>query len=138
MEWPPAIRWLGAAIYYPLFFFVRNVYGIELPWGCRIGRRVIFGHQHGIVVSHFVSIDDDCLIRQGVTIGAADDEQANKVPRLGKRVEIGAGAVVIGDITVGDDVTIGANAVVINDVPPNSLAVGVPARIIPRDPPPAA
>jgi serine O-acetyltransferase len=133
MRWPALVRKPFLLLYYPLFLFVRNVYGIELPRGCRIGRRVIFGHQHGIVLSQFVTIGDDCLIRQGVTIGAADHSRTDKAPRLGKRVEIGAGAVIIGDITIGDDVMIGANAVVIKDVPAGALAVGVPARVIIKD-----
>jgi serine O-acetyltransferase len=132
MRWPWLLRIPLALIYYPLFFFVRNVYGIELPYGCRIGRRVIFGHQHGIVLSHYASVGDDCIIRQNVTVGAADDRRAGKAPRLGSRVEIGAGAVIVGDIEVGDDVMIGANAVVITNVPANSLAVGVPAKVLPR------
>jgi serine O-acetyltransferase len=105
-------------------------YGIELPWTARIGRRVVFHHNGPVVVSGYAALGDDCVVRHGVTLGlryGPDD-----CPELGNRVEIGAGAVILGRIKVGDDSLIGANAVVLTDVPPWSVAVGVPAAIRPR------
>ena len=84
-----------------------------------LGRRVRIGHQHGIVIHPYAEIGDECVIRQGCTIGAATDEgSARQVPRLGKRVRMGAGSVVIGAVVIGDDVRIGPNAVVVTSSPP--------------------
>jgi serine O-acetyltransferase len=74
---------------------------------------------------------DDCIIRNGVTVGLRHTERRGS-PTIGNRVDIGAGAKLLGPIRIGDDVAIGANAVVITDVPSNSIAVGIPARILPR------
>ena len=82
-----------------LDLFVRNVYGIQLSPQTQIGRRLRIVHQHGIVIHKSAVIGDDCLIRHGVTIGAARGPGA---PRLGDRVEVGAGAVLVGNIRIGD------------------------------------
>jgi serine O-acetyltransferase len=112
---------------------VRNVYGVELPYSASVGRRVIFEHQHGIVVHGAAVIGDDCIIRQGVTLGVRNMDALTEAPILGNRVQVGAGAVILGRVTVGDGAQIGANAVVLEDVPNGQLAVGVPARIVTRD-----
>jgi serine O-acetyltransferase len=85
----------------------------------------------GIVVNGDTEIGDDCIIRAGVVLGIVAPDQAGGAPRLGKRVDVGVGAVLLGPITVGDGAVIGANAVVRCDVPAGALAVGVPARIVP-------
>lgn len=105
--------------------------GIDLPCEVRIGRRFRIDHFGGIIVSGDAVIGDDVVIRNGVTIGLKKREEAGS-PVIGSRVEIGAGAKVLGRIRIGDDVVIGANAVVISDVPSGCTAVGIPARIIPR------
>ena len=105
--------------------------GIDLPCEVNIGRRLQIDHFGGIIISGDTVLGDDVIIRNGVTIGLKRTGERG-APVIGNRVDIGAGAKVLGAICVGDDVVIGANAVVITDVPPNSLAVGVPARIIPR------
>ena len=105
--------------------------GIDLPCEATIGHRFTIEHFGGIIVSGDAVFGDDCVIRNGVTVGLRRTGTRG-APVLGNRVDIGAGAVILGDIRVGDDVSIGANAVVLEDVPPNSIAVGVPARIIPR------
>jgi serine O-acetyltransferase len=115
-----------------LFAGVRNVYGIELPFSARIGRRVIFEHQHGIVVHGNAVIGDDCVIRQGVTLGIRRLDRLTEAPVLGRAVNVGAGAKILGRVFVGDHAEIGANAVVLDDVPPHTLAVGVPARHVTR------
>jgi serine O-acetyltransferase len=115
-----------------LFVAVRNFYGIELPFTARIGRRVIFEHQHGIVVHGHSEIGDDCIIRQGVTLGIRRLDRLNEAPVLGRGVNVGAGAKLLGHIVVGDHAEIGANAVVLDDVPAHALAIGVPARVITR------
>lgn len=113
-----------------LFRRMRNVYGIELPFSAQIGRRVIFEHQGGVVVHGAAVIGNGCIIRQGVTIGMRHLEAAFDAPRLGNSVSIGAGAAILGKLTVGDGANIGANSVVLEDVPKGATAVGVPARII--------
>lgn len=105
--------------------------GIELPCEVTLGRRFRIDHFGGIVISGDVIFGDDCVIRNGVTVGLRHTGQRG-APVLGNRVDIGAGAKILGSICVGDDVAIGANAVVLTDVPANSIAVGVPARVIPR------
>jgi len=102
--------------------------GIMLPETVTLGRRVQIEHFGGIIIHGQTVIGDDCIIRQGVTIGN-NSRQPDFAPHVGNRVEIGAGAKIIGPITIGSDVAIGANAVVITDVPDNCIAVGVPATI---------
>ena len=112
-----------------LSFFVRNFYGIELYPTAQIGRRLGIVHQHGIVIHKQAVIGDDCLIRQGVTIGSAAGVRPGW-PRLGNRVMVGVGAVLAGPISIGDDVSIGPNAVVMTDVPAGSIVTAPPARIM--------
>lgn len=104
-------------------------FGIELPYSAQVGRRVAIHHQSGIVIHGDVTIGDGCIIRQNVTIGIRRVGEID-APVLGRNVDIGAGAVILGAITVGNDVSIGANAVVLDDVPDDALAVGVPARVV--------
>lgn len=116
--------------YRALFRSVRNFYGIELPYSADVGRRVVFEHQHGIVIHGGTVIGDDCIIRQGVTLGNRSLEDPAGAPVLGKGVNVGAGAKILGRVRVGAGARIGANAVVLEDVPAGALAVGVPARIV--------
>jgi serine O-acetyltransferase len=117
-------------VYRTLFRFVRNHYGIELPPTTKVGRRFRIGHQSGIVIHSRAEIGDDCLIRQNVTIGAANEDRAPRAPRLGNGVEVGAGAVIIGGVSIGDGARIGPNAVVMTDVPPGATAFATPARVV--------
>ncbi|MBN3926987.1 serine O-acetyltransferase [Nostoc sp. NMS4] len=117
-------------LYRALFRKVRNSYGIELPYTVQLGRRVVIEHQSGIVIHGYCSIGDDCIIRQGVTMGNRYLDRPFDAPKLGKRVNVGAGAKIFGNVTIEDDVNIGANAVVLSDIPPGKTAVGIPAKII--------
>jgi serine O-acetyltransferase len=108
--------------------------GIELPCEATVGKRFRIDHFGGIVISGDAVFGDDCVIRNGVTVGLRHTGQRG-APVLGNRVDVGAGAKILGAIRIGDDVAIGANAVVLCDVPSNSIAVGVPARVIPRKTP---
>lgn len=129
-----ASRWVRGPLkrlYLPLFRHVRNHYGIELPAEVVLGRRVVIEHQHGIVVHGNCQIGDDCILRQGVTLGNRYLERPLEAPCLGKRVNIGAGAKILGKVVIGDDVNIGANAVVLKDVPSGYTAIGIPAMLIP-------
>jgi len=90
---------------------------------------MIIEHQHNIVVHDNAVIGNNCIIRQGVTIGNRYMDRPTEAPVMGDNVNIGAGAKLLGKITIGDNVNIGANAVVIHDVPQNSLYVGFPKSI---------
>lgn len=116
-------------LYKMLFRYVRNHYGIELPYTASVGQGVIIEHQGCIVIHGSSVIGDGCIIRQGVTLGNKNLERPLEAPLLGKRVNVGAGAKILGAVTIGDDAVIGANAVVLKDVPAGRLAVGVPAKI---------
>lgn len=118
-------------IYRHLFRHCRNSYGIELPYSVRVGRGVVIEHQGGIVIHGDAIIGDRCIIRQGCTLGLRRLEDAFAAPVLEEGVQLGAGAVLLGRITIGRGATIGANAVVLEDVPAGALAVGVPARVLP-------
>lgn len=129
---PKLLRAPFSVLYRALYRSVRNFYGIELPYSAKVGRRVIFEHQHGIVVHGQTVIGDDCIIRQGVTLGIRNMERLTEAPVLGRGVNVGAGAKIIGPVNVGDGAAIGANAVVLKDVPAGALAIGVPAQLTPR------
>jgi serine O-acetyltransferase len=105
--------------------------GIELPCEVTLGHRFRIDHFGGIIISGDAVFGDDCVVRNGVTVGLRHTGMRG-APVLGNRVDVGAGAKLLGPIRIGDDVAIGANAVVLTDVPSNSIAVGVPARILPR------
>lgn len=125
-------RWIRlpfSFLYKVLYLFIQIITGIELPCEAKVGRRFTIEHFGGIVVSGDATFGDDVIIRNGVTVGLRHTGVRGS-PIIGNRVDIGAGAKLLGPIQIGDDVAIGANAVVIKDVPANSIAVGVPARII--------
>lgn len=126
---PKLLRAPLSLLYRMLYRHVRNHYGIELPYTVKLGRRVVFEHQSGIVIHGWCEIGDECVIRQNVTMGVRTLDQLMAVPRLGRGVNVGAGAVLIGPVHVGDGAWIGANAVVLQDVPAGGMALGVPARI---------
>ncbi|MDR7305627.1 serine O-acetyltransferase [Rhodoferax saidenbachensis] len=106
--------------------------GVTIGVSAKIGRRLVIEHSGAIVVHGNAVLGDDCIIRQGVTIGNRRMDRPLEAPHIGHRVNIGAGAKILGAVRVGDDAEIGANAVVITDVPAGAIAVGVPARIILR------
>jgi serine O-acetyltransferase len=127
----PIVRKLLSMIYKILFKLIQIVTGIELPCEAEVGRDFVIDHFGGIIVSGYAKFGSNCRIRNGVTIGLrrVDEKVA---PIIGNNVDIGAGAKVLGPISIGDNVVIGANAVVLCDVPSNSIAVGVPAIVKPR------
>jgi len=127
---PKALRAPFSMIYLWLYRRARNHYGIDLPYTVQLGRRVVIEHCGAIVVHGKVRIGDDCIVRQGVTIGIRSTDRPWDVPELGARVDVGAGAKILGKIRIGDRVQIGANAVVLRDLPAGAIAVGIPARII--------
>lgn len=107
--------------------------GIEIHPGARIGKGFFIDHGMGVVIGETAEIGDNCLLYHGVTLGGVSLEKKKRHPTLGNNVVIGAGAKVLGAITLGDSVQVGANAVVLKDVPPNSVVVGIPGRVVQQD-----
>jgi serine O-acetyltransferase len=126
-------KWLRAPwtiVYIVLEKLVEVFCGIVIGAQASIGRRFSIEHHGCIVIHGCVVIGDDCMIRHGVTIGNSGLDDPLGAPALGDRVQIGAGAKILGRVRVGNDVIIGANAVVVHDVPDNAVVGGVPARIL--------
>ena len=104
---------------------------VDIHPGAKIGRRVFIDHAFGVVIGETAIIEDDVLIYQGVTLGGVSlDRGVKRHPTVKRGVVIGGGAKVLGNITIGENSRIGANSVVVKDVPPNSTAVGIPARVV--------
>lgn len=127
---PKLLRAPLSILYRMMFRHCRNVYGIELPYTVRLGRGVVIEHQGGIVIHGAVVIGDGCIIRQNCTLGIRRLSDLAAAPVLGRGVELGAGSVIVGGITIGDGARIGANSVVLEDVAPGALVTGIPARAV--------
>lgn len=108
----------------------RHFTGIEIHPGAKIGRRLVIDHGMGIVIGETTEIGDDVLLYQGVTLGGTGKDKGKRHPTIGNNVMVGCGAKILGPFKVGDNSRIAANAVVLKEVPPDSTAVGVPARIV--------
>lgn len=104
--------------------------GIEIHPGATIGRRLVIDHGMGIVIGETAEIGDDVLIYQGVTLGGTGKDTGKRHPTIGNNVLIGSGAKILGPFKVGDNSRIAAGAVVLSEIPPESTAVGVPARVV--------
>lgn len=128
----PGIVRKPLSLLYKLFFHYMKGKGIEFPCEIKIGKNFRIDHQGGIVVSGWSEFGDNCVIRNGVTIGIARAGDT-KAPKIGNNVDIGAGAKILGDIIVGDNVLIGANSVVIQNIPSDCTVVGIPGRVIKRN-----
>lgn len=109
--------------------------GVEIHPAAIIGQGVFIDHASGVVIGETAEVGEDVTIYQGVTLGGTSLNRVKRHPTVGDRVTIGAGAKVLGPITIGDDSRIGANAVVVKSVPANSVVVGVPGQIIARSRP---
>lgn len=107
--------------------------GIEIHPGATIGRRVCIDHGHGIVIGETTEIGDEVMIYQGVTLGGTGKDLGKRHPTIQNGVMIGAGAKVLGPITVGRNAKVAAGAVVVNDVEPNSTVVGIPGEVVKID-----
>ncbi len=108
----------------------RSLTGVEIHPGVKIGRRFFIDHGMGVVIGETAEIGDDVLIYQGVVLGGTSLEKKKRHPTIGNNVVIGAAAILLGPITVGDGARIGANSVVINSVPPGVTVVGIPGRAV--------
>ena len=126
--WCHGLKWLAR--------FLANIprwyTGIEIHPGATIGRRFFIDHGMGVVIGETTHIGDDCTLYHGVTLGGTSLEKGKRHPTIGDRVVLGAGAKILGNITIGADSRIGANAVVVRSVPDNSVVVGVPGQIVKR------
>jgi serine O-acetyltransferase len=128
--WLWNLKWLARW----LAHLARWLTGIEIHPGARIGRRFFIDHGMGVVIGETAEIGDDCTLYHGVTLGGTSWNKGKRHPTLGRGVVVGAGAKILGPITVGDNAKVGSNAVVVKDVPAGATAVGIPARIIdPRE-----
>lgn len=110
----------------------RAVTGVDIHPEAQIGRRVFIDHGTGVVIGQTAQVGNDVVIFHGVTLGGVAMTPGKRHPTVGDHVMIGAGAKVLGPITVGTGVKIGANAVVVKDVPCGNVAIGVPARLLPK------
>ncbi len=124
--WRHRWRWLAQAT----ARLARFLTGIEIHPGARLGRRFFIDHGHGVVIGETAEVGDDCTLYQGVTLGGTSWQPNKRHPTLGNNVVVGAGAKVLGPITVGDGVRIGSNSVVVKDVPAGATVVGIPGQVV--------
>ncbi|MBS7823897.1 serine O-acetyltransferase [Wohlfahrtiimonas chitiniclastica] len=115
-------RWLSTV--------TRFLTGIEIHPGAKIGRRFFIDHGMGVVIGETTEIGNDCTLYHGVTLGGTSLNEGKRHPTLGNNVIIGAGAKILGPITLGDNAKVGSNSVVTKPIPENTTAVGIPARIV--------
>ncbi len=111
----------------------KMITGIEIHPGATIGRGLVIDHGTGVVIGETAEIGDNCTIYQGVTLGGTGKDIGKRHPTLGNGVMIGAGAKVLGPLTIGDNAKIAAGAVALHDIPAGSTAVGIPARVVSVD-----
>jgi serine O-acetyltransferase len=124
--WRAGLKWPARFLSY----LTRWLTGIEIHPGATIGRRVFIDHGMGVVVGETAEIGDDCTLYHGVTLGGTSWNKGKRHPTLRPGVVVGAGAKILGPITIGANARIGSTAVVVKDVPDNATAVGIPARIL--------
>jgi serine O-acetyltransferase len=126
---PRPLRLALAPLYWVPFWFARAFFGIELPCTASVGRKLKLGGS-GVFIHRRAQIGSDCTISQNVTIGAKTVATYKQFPVIGDRVVIGAGAVLIGRIQIGDDAAIGPNAVVMTNIPAKARVVMPPPRVL--------
>ena len=124
--WNIGLKWLARF----LSHIARWLTGIEIHPGAKIGHRFFIDHGMGVVIGETAEIGDDCTLYHGVTLGGTSWQKGKRHPTLMSNVVVGAGAKVLGPITVGSGVRIGSNAVITKDVPEDGTVVGVPGRLV--------
>ena len=107
-----------------------RIFGVDMHPAARIGKGLMFDHATGIVVGETAVIGDHCSLLHGVTLGGSGKDSGDRHPKIGDNVMIGAGAKVLGNISIGNCCRVAAGSVVLQDVPPQSTVAGVPARIV--------
>ena len=111
-------------------WFNRLLTGIEIHPGARIGEALFIDHGMGLVIGETAEIGDDCSLTQGVTLGGTSNRREKRHPTLGRGVVVGAGAKLLGAITIGEYARIGAGSVVVTNVPAYATVVGVPGKVV--------
>nr|VFK38398.1 MAG: serine O-acetyltransferase [Candidatus Kentron sp. TC]VFK38770.1 MAG: serine O-acetyltransferase [Candidatus Kentron sp. TC]VFK53250.1 MAG: serine O-acetyltransferase [Candidatus Kentron sp. TC] len=127
--WRRNLKWLSKVI----AAFSRWFTGIEIHPNVVIGKRFFIDHGMGVVIGETSEIGDDCTLYQGVTLGGTSWSKGKRHPTLQDGVVVGAGAKILGPITVGKDARVGSNAVVVKDVPPGATVIGIPAHVVVQD-----
>lgn len=129
---------IAHALYKMNLFFLARLFceinrlltGIEIHPGAKIGRRLVIDHGMGLVIGETAEVGDDCILFHGVTLGGSKFEPVKRHPTIGNHVLIGAGAKILGPITIGDESRVGANSVVTKSFPAKSIIVGIPGRAL--------
>ena len=124
--WRYKLYWLARFI----STFARWLTGIEIHPGAVIGRRFFIDHGMGVVIGETAIIGDDCMLYHGVTLGGTSWDKVKRHPTLKNGVVIGAGAKILGPITLGENVRVGSNSVVVRSIDDNETVVGIPGRIV--------
>ncbi|MGA7179857.1 MAG: serine O-acetyltransferase [Thiobacillaceae bacterium] len=124
--WDMGFKWFARFV----SFIARWLTGVEIHPGATIGRRVFIDHGMGVVIGETAEVGDDCTLYHGVTLGGTSWNKGKRHPTLMPGVVVGAGAKILGPITLGANSRVGSNAVVVKDVPEGATAVGIPARIL--------
>ena len=127
--WKWKLKWLARF----LAHIARWLTGIEIHPGATIGRRFFIDHGMGVVIGETAEIGDDCTLYHGVTLGGTSWNKGKRHPTLMDNVVVGAGAKVLGPITISSGARVGSNAVITHDVPENGTVVGVPGRLVRRE-----
>lgn len=124
--WGSELKWLGRLVSH----IGRWLTGIEIHPGATIGQRFFIDHGMGVVIGETAEIGDDCTLYHGVTLGGTSWNKGKRHPTLGRGVVVGAGAKILGPITVGDGARVGSNAVVVKAVSAGATVIGIPARVV--------
>jgi len=124
--WRYKLRWLARFI----STIARWITGIEIHPGAVIGRRFFIDHGMGVVIGETAIIGDDCMLYHGVTLGGTTWDKVKRHPTLKNGVVIGAGAKILGPITLGNNVRVGSNSVVVRSIDDDETVVGIPGRIV--------
>ena len=124
--WRYKLRWIARFI----STLARWITGIEIHPGAVIGRRFFIDHGMGVVIGETAIIGDDCMLYHGVTLGGTTWDKVKRHPTLKNGVVIGAGAKILGPITLGNNVRVGSNSVVVRSIDDNETVVGIPGRIV--------
>ncbi|MCG6887109.1 MAG: serine O-acetyltransferase [Proteobacteria bacterium] len=130
--WKMHLKWLARFVSH----IARWLTGIEIHPGATLGRRFFIDHGMGVVIGETAVIGDDCTLYHGVTLGGTSWQKGKRHPTLANDVVVGAGAKVLGPITLNTGVRVGSNAVVVKDVPAGATVVGIPGRVVSRAPEP--